>query len=72
MQQILSVFLAAILLSSCSDFLEEEPISQQSDGTFWNNETDANSAISGCYAELRKALNNGLAYYAHGDLPTDA
>ncbi len=71
MQQILSVFLAAILLSSCSDFLEEEPISQQSDGTFWNNETDANSAISGCYAELRKALNNGLAYYAYGDLPTD-
>lgn len=63
--------LMAIHLSSCSDFLEEEPLSDVSDETYWNDQDDANSGIAGCYAQLRKALNNGLSYYAHGDLATD-
>jgi hypothetical protein len=65
------ICIISVFISSCSDFLEEEPISNVSDETFWNTEDDGNSAIAGCYAQLRKALNNGLAYYAHGDLATD-
>lgn len=71
LQQIFTFGIATILFASCSDFLEEEPISQVSDETFWVNGTNANSSIVGGYAELRKALNSGLAYYSYGDLPTD-
>lgn len=63
--------LVGTLVFSCSGFLDEEPISDVSDETFWSNEDDANSAIAGGYAQLRRALNSGLAYYAYGDLPTD-
>jgi len=69
--QLLTFSIATIHFSSCSDFLEEEPVSQVSDETFWENDEDANSAIAGGYSELRKALNYGLAYYSYGDLPTD-
>lgn len=69
--RVLSLLVVAIVFSSCSDFLDEVPVSQQSDATYWRTEQDANSAVSGCYAQLRKALNNGLAYYSYGDLPTD-
>ena len=62
---------AATFLSACSGFLDEEPISEVADETYWNNEEDGNSAIAGGYAQLRKALNDGLAYYAYGDVPTD-
>ncbi|RKR05000.1 hypothetical protein C8C82_4667 [Flavobacterium sp. 81] len=70
-QQVLAVCLVVVSLNSCSDYLDEKPISQPSNVTFWRNSNDANSAVAGGYAQLRKALNSGLSYYAHGDLGTD-
>lgn len=70
-QQVLAFCFAVLFLNSCSDYLDEKPVSQPSNVTFWRNSTDANSAVAGGYAQLRKALNSGLSYYAHGDLGTD-
>ncbi|PKB18982.1 RagB/SusD family nutrient uptake outer membrane protein [Flavobacterium sp. 5] len=70
-QHLLTFCFVVISLNSCSDYLDEKPISQPSNVTFWRNSTDANSAVAGGYAQLRKALNSGLSYYAHGDLGTD-
>jgi len=66
----------AIVLSmatSCKKFLDQKPISVSTDLTFWKNESDADKAVAGGYALLRKTLNkaDGIAYYAYGDLPTD-
>ncbi len=66
-----SICIISLFFCSCSDFLSEDPESDVSDETYWNTEDDGNSAIVGCYAQLRKALNNGIAYYAYGDLCTD-
>lgn len=60
-----------ISVSSCKKFLEEKPVSNPSDANYWLTEDQGNSAIAGGYALLRKALNDGLTHYAHGDLPTD-
>ena len=64
----------AIIIStavSCTKFLDKEPYSTAVDGGIWRTEDDANSAIAACYALMRKALNDGMAYYAYGDFPTD-
>ena len=59
-RQIFVFCILGILLNSCSNFLDEEPISQVSDATFWETGDDANFAIAGAYSQLRKALNSGL------------
>lgn len=69
--QLLIFCFVVVSLNSCSDYLDEEPVSQPSNVTFWRNSDDANAAVAGGYAQLRKALNSGLSYYAHGDLGTD-
>ncbi|REH00963.1 RagB/SusD family nutrient uptake outer membrane protein [Flavobacterium aquicola] len=69
--QLLSLCFVVVFLNSCSDYLNEQPISQPSNVTFWRNGEDANAAVAGGYSQLRKALNSGLSYYAHGDLGTD-
>ncbi|SFD57512.1 Starch-binding associating with outer membrane [Chitinophaga sp. CF118] len=56
---------------SCSKFLDKEPYSTANDGGIWRTDDDANSAVAACYGLLRMALNDGMAYYAYGDLPTD-
>lgn len=40
-----------LMATACSDFLDETPISDVADETYWNNEEEANSAIAGCCAE---------------------
>lgn len=69
--QLLAFCFVVVSLDSCSDYLDEKPMSQPSDVTFWRNSDDANAAIAGGYSQLRKALNSGLSYYVHGDLGTD-
>lgn len=59
--------------SSCSKFLDIEPVSSATDENFWKTQADANDATASIYALLRKALNqaSGTAFYAYGDLLTD-
>lgn len=58
---------------SCKKFLDEKPISESTDATFWKNESDANKGVAAGYALIRKTLNKaeGLAFYGYGDFPTD-
>ena len=56
---------------SCKKFLDKEPLSFATDGNFWKNEDEGNSAVAGNYALLRQALTDSYAYYSYGDFPTD-
>jgi len=67
----LLICMVLMSVSSCKKFLEEKPQSNSSDANYWLTEAQGNSAIAGGYSLLRKALNDGLFHYAHGDLPTD-
>ncbi|MCD7938483.1 MAG: RagB/SusD family nutrient uptake outer membrane protein [Tannerellaceae bacterium] len=42
-------FSILLFLSGCSDFFDKNPLSEPSDGTFWENENDAYLALVGCY-----------------------
>ena len=60
------------LLSSCKKYLDKRPIDAATDGNFWNNESEANTAIAGGYALLRASLSEkGMAHYYYGDYATD-
>lgn len=75
MKKIYFVYLWLLLaaLGACSKkFSERVPINAPTDANFWNNESEASSAVAGSYALLRTALNEmGMAYYYYGDVPTD-
>lgn len=62
-----------LLLASCSkSFTDRVPINAPTDANFWNNESEATSAVAGTYALLRTSLNEmGMAYYYYGDMATD-
>jgi hypothetical protein len=71
MKKYIILIIICCIAVSCTKFLDKEPYSTATDGGLWRTEDDANSAVAGCYALMRMALNDGMAYYAYGDLPTD-
>ncbi|MVT09019.1 RagB/SusD family nutrient uptake outer membrane protein [Chitinophaga tropicalis] len=68
-----TIILCIFLLSSCSKWLDKEPVSMITDVNFWKNQTEADAGVAGAYALVRKALNDadGLTHFAYGDLPSD-
>ncbi len=55
----LTLILATVLsVSSCTDELRLEPISQISAASYWKTENDANGAITGMYARFRPQTAN--------------
>lgn len=59
-------------MTSCKKFLDKKPIDAATDANFWNNETEANTAIAGAYALLRASLSEkGMAHHYYGDYATD-
>lgn len=67
------ILLCVLVLSSCSGWLDKEPVSMITDVNFWKNQTEADAGVAGAYALIRKAFNDGdgLAYFAYGDMPSD-
>lgn len=56
MKKILGLIATGLVLVSavsCSDFLNLNPASQPSEGTFWQTENDFNMALAGIYGEIR-------------------
>ncbi|MBM6991826.1 MAG: RagB/SusD family nutrient uptake outer membrane protein [Prevotella sp.] len=47
------LMMAAPLLSSCSDFLEVEPLNEIVLEKFWNEESDVENVVAGCYSSLQ-------------------
>lgn len=55
---ILSIFLAALTLSSCiKDALEVNPLDQLSSASFWKTESDVQSALTACYSFFKRGGN---------------
>ena len=70
-QNILYIFFSAsLLMVSCHDLLDQEPISRAIGDTFWETEADVEKGIAGNYALLRDALANGVLFQ-YGDLTAD-
>lgn len=65
------LIIPVIAVVSCTKFLDQEPVSAAADETTWKTDDDANSAVAGCYALTRAALDASVSYYAYGDLPSD-
>lgn len=58
--QILLLTIAfGIVVTSCSDFLNQENPSVSSSDTYWNNQTEAEAMLAGCYSVLQE---QGLYY----------
>lgn len=51
MKRLIYLFAGILLLSSCSDFLERNPLSEIANENFWNTDTDALAALNGCYSD---------------------
>lgn len=58
MKHIFSIFIAAILLYSCSaDFLDRQPEDTLSPATFYRNPTEIKTGLVGCYKVLQSIYN---------------
>ena len=55
---ILSLTILALVITSCSDFLNEPNMNAIPSGTYFTSETDINKAVSGIYLAIRS--NNCL------------
>ena len=49
---IIYISVCTFLLSSCSDYLDRDPLNNPSDGTFLQTETEMEMALAGCYTNL--------------------
>lgn len=58
-----------MLMSACSDFLGLEPEHQISEGSFYQNENDFETALIGSYSGLQDLHNTAMVYL--GELTTD-
>lgn len=71
---LLLIFLAGVLLQSCEDFLDEEPLGQETDQNFFNEEENAIYAINACYDILSwdESDNSNHNYeFIFGDILSD-
>lgn len=61
------VALLVLVICSCNDdFLEKNPLDQISSETFWNNESDLQNAVTGCYARLKGSFLDYQRGYLEG------
>ena len=65
----LFVLILALTMSSCSNWLEMEPINQTTSEGFWVNEVAADQSIAGAYSLLRSALlsSGGSTFLNYGE-----
>lgn len=55
-------------ITSCSDFLEMEPINETYGDVFWTSESAAQQTLAGAYSMLRTALLTGNRFLTWGEL----
>lgn len=56
MKKFIIYFIGCLLISSCSDFLDENPKGQQTSENFYNNDSEALAALLGCYKDATSQL----------------
>lgn len=57
MKKYILILSSALLMVSCSDFLDREPKDALSPGTFWKTEADAKLALTGCYRDFEDSYS---------------
>ncbi len=62
----------ALFFVSCEDFLDKNPPTQISSGTFWKTKNDADMALAGCYARLYSNTFNYEGVFALDIMAGDA
>lgn len=70
----LNIFLLSILLlglSSCSDYLNEDPATQIKKENFYKTKADAEKAIIGCYDGLQQVWSSGIAFPVMSEVCSD-
>ncbi|WP_313516114.1 RagB/SusD family nutrient uptake outer membrane protein [Sphingobacterium sp.] len=59
LKNITLAIIVSLLGTSCSDFLDKDPLDQLSNETFWQTEDDVQMALTGCYKRLRDEIYFG-------------
>lgn len=57
----------ALMMASCSDFLDVNPHNQISDAAVWSNVDLANAALNDCYAYIEGENENGVPFCSYTD-----
>lgn len=70
MKNILTLFLCA-LLSSCSGFLDKQPIATLDAGSYFKDEADAVQALNAAYQPLPFSNKNNNFYWAFAEITSD-
>ncbi len=65
---LVSMMFVIIAITSCDDFLDQQPNSEATDQTTWKSEGDVNASVAACYSLIRSAFNASTTYFAYGDL----
>ncbi|HEY9487266.1 MAG TPA: RagB/SusD family nutrient uptake outer membrane protein, partial [Chryseosolibacter sp.] len=60
------IILFVFSVSSCEDFLNEQPISQLSAGNYWKTEQDIITAMAGTYDGLQDIVDDNLINWGEG------
>jgi len=72
MKNIIYLFTSILLITSCSDFLEEDPEAFFTDSNFYNSESDAVAAVNAIYAHLGSGnYYGGNNMWELADITTD-
>lgn len=50
------LIIAATIFTACEDFLDKDPLTTWSEGTFWKTEADAQTALTATYATYRSSI----------------
>ncbi len=61
----------ALVLASCSDFLDSEPITDVTEENFYRTKSDAEKAIVGCYDGVQVLYSSGVAFPVLSEVVSD-
>src|SRR3989337_882713 len=62
----INIILFAFSVSSCEDFLDEQPVSQLSSGNYWKTENDITTAMAGMYDGMQDIVDANFINWGEG------
>jgi hypothetical protein len=63
-----AMVLGLFSIIGCTDILDQEPLSITTPDNFWVSQTNAESAVAGCYGLLKNTLTDNAAFLYWGEL----
>ncbi|KVV15668.1 RagB/SusD family nutrient uptake outer membrane protein [Flavobacterium sp. TAB 87] len=65
--KVIAVFLSLYSVTSCTDILDQDPLSIATPDNFWVSQPNAESAVAGCYGLLKNTLIDNSAFLYWGE-----